>query len=228
METVEFFVPGIARPQTRPKTFRNPKTGGVVTSSSSKPVRNWRERIYVEAQVVKPPSPWEGPVSMTAIFVFSRPAGHYRKNGELSAEGRRRPKPMGGVGDWDNLGKAVSDALEGLFFGKDSQLAPVLVDKVYCGREQQPGVHITIRRHEEEVSDGQVAHNVVSDVDQVVGYLLTRQAREPARDKNPSPPHTVCRDFQARDLLRRDEYKERVRMIFNDALGRDVEVKDPA
>ena len=85
METVEFFVPGIARPQTRPKTFRNPKTGGVVTSSSSKPVRNWRERIYVEAQVVKPPSPWEGPVSMTAIFVFSRPAGHYRKNGELSA-----------------------------------------------------------------------------------------------------------------------------------------------
>ena len=145
METVEFFVPGIARPQTRPKTFRNPKTGGVVTSSSSKPVRNWRERIYVEAQVVKPPSPWEGPVSMTAIFVFSRPAGHYRKNGELSAEGRRRPKPMGGVGDFDNLVKCASDALEGLFFTNDAQIATCLVEKRYAGASEPQGVYITMR-----------------------------------------------------------------------------------
>jgi len=146
MNSIEFFVPGIAKPTQRGRTFFNKRMGKVQTLTDPKGrVTKWRERIYLEAQRHAPPAPWEGPVSFTAIFVFARPDGHYTVKGELSAEGRRRKKPLGGVGDWDNLGKACADALEGLIYRNDSQLAPAMVDKVYAGRGEPEGVYVTVR-----------------------------------------------------------------------------------
>lgn len=43
------------------------------------------------------------------VALFERPAGHRRKDGELSAEGRRRPFP--GAPDVDNIAKLLLDAL---------------------------------------------------------------------------------------------------------------------
>lgn len=147
MEVVEFFVPGEPKPQGRPRTFQG-KDGKIVTWGSSARVRNWRDRIHVHALGYAPSGPSEAPLSFTAVFLFARPDSHYTSKGELSATGRRRPRPTGGVGDLDNLWKAVADALEGVFFKRDSQITSAHVVKAYCGRGAQEGVVITIREEE--------------------------------------------------------------------------------
>jgi len=144
MNRAEFFVPGEPKAQTRPRTFRL-KGGGVVTRSSSARVSSWRERVHVHALPVAPARPPEGPVTFTAVFLFRRPDGHYRKCGDLSSAGLRSEAPLGGKGDWDNLGKAVCDALEGLFFRRDSQITQAHVAKAWCGRDEQEGVAVTVR-----------------------------------------------------------------------------------
>lgn len=158
MISIEFFVPGEAKPTQRGRTFYNKRMGRVQTLTDPKGrVTKWRERIYLEAQKHAPAVPWEGPLSFTAIFVFARPDGHYNTKDELNAEGKRRRKPLGGVGDWDNLGKACSDAMEGLVYRNDNQLAPVLVDKVYAGRGEPEGVYLTIRFEDSPAESPDVA-----------------------------------------------------------------------
>ena len=145
MTVAEFFVPGEPKPQTRPRVVSRPNSKrGFATISSSKPVANWRERVHIHALPHIPASPPEGPVSITAVFLFRRPDGHYCKRG-LSAQGLRCPKPMGGKGDVDNLYKAVADALEGLFFRRDAQVTNAHVVKTWCGPDSQEGVAVTVR-----------------------------------------------------------------------------------
>ncbi len=156
MKTISFFVPGEPRPTARARTFTN-KAGftQTITDPSGK-VKPWREKVARAAKGAPcqkdgknaPLVPWTGPCTMTAVFYFKRPQGHFTTKGELSAEGKRRRAPMGGVGDWDNLGKAVSDALEGLVFRDDAQLCSVMICKRYCGGDEPEGVHVTLRAME--------------------------------------------------------------------------------
>lgn len=53
----------------------------------------------------------EGPVRMSVYLEVGRPKGHYRKDGTLSADGLRKPRPTGKKPDVDNALKLVMDAL---------------------------------------------------------------------------------------------------------------------
>lgn len=73
------------------------------------------------------------PLALTVECVFARPADHFLADGSLSAKGRREPYPHG-HGDWDNLGKLVTDALQDqdgmrLAFADDAQVTDALVVK---------------------------------------------------------------------------------------------------
>jgi len=144
MDELCFFVEGTPKPQNRPRTFQR-KDGRTVTWASTDRVRAWRDCIHLVAQRHSPKVPWDGPVWVRLEFNFSRPKSHYKKDGTLSAEGRRRPCPMGGVGDWDNLGKAVTDAIEGTFWHNDNQVVSCDVRKKYLVRGIE-GVTISLGR----------------------------------------------------------------------------------
>jgi Holliday junction resolvase RusA-like endonuclease len=81
---------------------------------------------------------FSGPVRLTVGLHFNwpkswsekkrrAPGSHYVTNQKL--------------GDWDNLGKLVSDALEGVVYENDRQVCQVTLEKLYGPRE---GIYIKV------------------------------------------------------------------------------------
>jgi Holliday junction resolvase RusA-like endonuclease len=108
-------VPGTPIPKARPKFNR--KTG--ITYTPQTTVR-WEDTIRYAALQHPPERLLAGALSATLTFYLPKPKSVARKRFYPEV------KP-----DWDNLGKAVTDALEGLAFKNDSQLVKVIVEKLY-------------------------------------------------------------------------------------------------
>lgn len=62
------------------------------------------------------------PIELICCFILGRPKSHWRKGGELSAEGLRNERPVTTRGDISNMVKAVEDALNGLAWVDDRQI----------------------------------------------------------------------------------------------------------
>lgn len=60
-----------------------------------------------------------------------RPRGHFRKNGELSAEGLRHPVPRNRKPDVDNALKLICDALNTRAYRDDVLIAKATVERVW-------------------------------------------------------------------------------------------------
>lgn len=79
-----------------------------------------------------------GALQMTVKAYFEIPKSQSQKNRWLMRTGEIRPtkKP-----DWDNIGKIISDALNGLAYHDDSQIVDAVVEKYYS---IEPRVEIQI------------------------------------------------------------------------------------
>lgn len=75
--------------------------------------------------------PLTGPIALKIWAYFPIPKGTSKRMKKLMESGfiRRDKRP-----DWDNLGKAVSDALNGVAYADDGQIAVALVEKLYSRR----------------------------------------------------------------------------------------------
>lgn len=82
--------------------------------------------------------PLEGPLIMTIWAWLMIPKSTSKKRAKLMVEMVIIPEVRP---DWDNLGKIVSDALEGLAYKRDAQIATGIVHKRYS---HQPRVEIEI------------------------------------------------------------------------------------
>jgi Holliday junction resolvase RusA-like endonuclease len=92
----------------------------------------------------------EGALEAEMTFYRDLPKSCSKKKRELMLAGVERPatKP-----DWDNLGKLVTDALEGVLYAHDAALTDVLVRKRYS---EQPRTEIVLREvRAEAVGAGQ-------------------------------------------------------------------------
>lgn len=87
--------------------------------------------------------PIDGPVRLVVIQTFAIPESWPRKKRELALAGSVRPnvKP-----DWDNLGKIVSDALNGIVYLDDKQVASASIEKWYGPRPECEVVVTTIEQ----------------------------------------------------------------------------------
>ena len=104
--------------------------GKGVMVESSKKVKPWRQDTKYAALEAKP-ADWDpsGPMSLSVVFRFQRPAAHYLKNG-------LRPTAPYYVtsarnGDLDKLLRSTCDAMTGIL-------------KRYCNTNEQPGAIITL------------------------------------------------------------------------------------
>lgn len=81
----------------------------------------------------------EGPVAVTLAFLLPFPESERRKT---KAIGRRRHT---GRPDADNLAKSVLDALTGLLWHDDAQVAELTVAKHVAADHEAPGVAVEVR-----------------------------------------------------------------------------------
>lgn len=116
---------GVPVPKARPRVVRR---GDKVMTFTPTSTAQWEETIRWQVLQHPPARLLSGPLAAELTFYLPRPKTAKRTYPDT--------KP-----DWDNLGKAVTDALEGLVFENDSRLVDVMVRKRY---DTQPRVEIVL------------------------------------------------------------------------------------
>jgi crossover junction endodeoxyribonuclease RusA len=131
---IDFYVNGLPAPQGSKRHVGN---GVMVESSKSLPA--WRECVSYAARKAAGESIFtSAPVSVVLFFYFPMLKGHYHKDGRVrdTAPHWKSTKP-----DIDKLMRAVLDAMSGVVFRDDSQVARAVLTKTYSG---QPGVFVEV------------------------------------------------------------------------------------
>lgn len=102
--------------------------GGRMVESSAK-VRPWREAVRQEALATGLAIITSAPIFLCLTFRFARPKGHHNSKGQLkpSAPIDHITRP-----DLDKLCRSTLDALTGVLFHDDSQVAFLVASKCYC------------------------------------------------------------------------------------------------
>lgn len=142
MQPVTFHVPGKPQGKARAKTVRNGSTGNV---HSYIPEGDLLYENYIKNQFLNHAKGFylerEKPVSLSIIARFLPPKSTSKKRQLDMLEGREMPlkKP-----DMDNIVKVVADALNGVAYHDDTQIAMVVAMKVYSAVE---GLDITVEEY---------------------------------------------------------------------------------
>lgn len=147
MEAITFQVEGMA---AAPQGSKRHIGKGVMIESCAN-VKPWRAMVAHAAIAAKVPL-FRGPVQMSAVFLFQRPAGHYRKDGTLkptnpalaSATGKEAPLYHCVKPDASKLQRSTEDALSKLAYEDDARLAGCNCEKRWCVGDELPGALITL------------------------------------------------------------------------------------
>ncbi len=150
-DTINFFVPGIARTSGSKRSFINPNTGKPIITAANPKQKDWQASVGLFAKnKFGEEVPWDGPLIATMEFIRLRPKGHYgtgRNDGVLKDWAiSKRPT---GKPDVLKLGRAVEDAMNGVIYIDDSQIVEEHLSKVYG---DTPGVDITITKIVDKIS----------------------------------------------------------------------------
>lgn len=108
---------------------------------SSKRVAPWREAIRQET-VASGCQLLSCAVSISVIFRFLRPAGHYRKDGSLKPSAPQWLTTR--RGDLDKLLRSTLDGLTGTVLADDAQVVMVSATKRYAVGQELPGAELTV------------------------------------------------------------------------------------
>lgn len=136
---ISFIVDGDPVPQPRP---RFSSRGGFARAYTPKahPVNAYRQAVALAAKAAGA-TPHDSDVELDVVAIFGRPASHWLKACLRPGAPTRPPKC-----DWDNVGKAVSDALNGVAYADDEQIVVGRVVRRYAARNEPPRTVVTIRR----------------------------------------------------------------------------------
>lgn len=133
-----FEVPGEPVGKARARTFVHRQSGRVVSMTPAK-TKAYEESVRLAFyRAHSGQEPIAGPVALEIYAFFGVPASWSRKRKDAALAGgavaSKRP-------DWDNIGKSVSDALNGVAYLDDSQIVDASVQKRYASR---PRVEVSI------------------------------------------------------------------------------------
>lgn len=120
-----------------PCAKQRPRLGKGYTYTPEKTVNY--ETLVKQLYIMQSKERLEGALRLTVEAFFSIPKSASRKNREKMLQGEIRPTKRP---DWDNIGKIVSDALNGLAYHDDSQIVSATVEKWYS---TEPRVEVELR-----------------------------------------------------------------------------------
>lgn len=135
-----FFVPGVAKPAGSKRAFM-PKGGKfpVIVDDSGKPGKDWRADVKAFAiAFMGARPPLQGALRVTLHFTMPRPQHHLKKDGTPKDTA---PHWHISTPDALKLGRGVEDALTGIVWVDDKQIADEHLSKVYGTR---PGCVIRV------------------------------------------------------------------------------------
>jgi Holliday junction resolvase RusA-like endonuclease len=146
VEVIKFTVPAVPIAQPRPRAVAG--GGGsayarMIEASSSHPVYAFKASVRMAAAAAYEGPPLDVPLQMSLLFVMPRPQSMRWKTRTMPRAPYCAKKK-----DWDNLGKAVSDALNEVLYTDDGLLWNVNVTKVYAAGDEAPHVEVTVTRSE--------------------------------------------------------------------------------
>lgn len=103
-------------------------------------VKPWRILVAQSAVAAGVPL-LRGPVRLSVTFIFSRPAGHFRKDGSLkpSAPLHHSIRP-----DLSKLLRSTEDALTSVAYEDDSRIVGCAIEKRYAIGDERPGALVTV------------------------------------------------------------------------------------
>lgn len=141
---IQFTVPAVpvAQPRQRTRIAKgaNGKQYAQNYTPTGSPVNAFKATVRHAAELAYAGPPLQGPLAVSVVFVMPRPERLIWKT---------RPMPrvpyVASRNDWDNLGKAVSDALNKRLWNDDGQLCSVTVERWIAAGDEQPHCVVSIR-----------------------------------------------------------------------------------
>jgi crossover junction endodeoxyribonuclease RusA len=129
--SIEFTAYGTPKGQPRPKATIRGKHAGVYDPGTA---NDWKDAVRFAAKeawrAFNPRPKFTGPVCLWIMCHMPRPANHIRANGTLKDWA---PKWVESKPDFDNVGKAIADALTSIgIWNDDAQVARCIMEKVYA------------------------------------------------------------------------------------------------
>jgi Holliday junction resolvase RusA-like endonuclease len=141
MSGIAFIVPAVPVAQPRQRHRVVPSGGRPFVQNftpAKHPVQAFKASVRLAARDAYQGPPLDGPVGIVVVFAMPRP-------GRLMWKKRPMPRCLHvSKPDLDNLAKAVKDALTGLLWRDDAQIAHANLSKVYASGEEQPSVRIEV------------------------------------------------------------------------------------
>lgn len=131
-----FTVPGEVRGKGRPR-FGRGRTYTDAKTLSYENLIGW-----TASQAMGTADPFEGPLCLNVTARFAPPASASRKAKDLMLAGAVKPAKRP---DFDNIAKAVADALNGVAWADDAQVVTAMVRKVYAATA---GLDVVVRPDE--------------------------------------------------------------------------------
>ena len=128
---IEFTIPGAAAPQGSKRAIRL-RTGRTVLVESSAKVKPFRAVAALAATEAWRGPPYRECVGLEVTFRFVRPKSHYKTDGSLRVGVPLAP----GKPDIDKLLRALLDALTGVIYVDDLQVACIWATKEYGARSE--------------------------------------------------------------------------------------------
>lgn len=139
---IRFTVPAVPVAQPRQR-HRVVHAGGRAFASNytpiKDPVNSFKATVRMAAAEAYSGPPLDGPITLSAVFVFPRP-------GRLVWKKRPMPRePHTSKPDVDNLCKSLKDALTGLLWTDDCRVCRYKsVEKVYAAGDETPHVEVVV------------------------------------------------------------------------------------
>lgn len=136
------------KPSTKGRARFNAKTGHAHSPPSNIVSEADVRQIWREAG--EPRIEDDCAIAVDFVVVVMRPAGHFKKDGSLSTEGRRHPVPRSQKPDLDNALKLVMDALESRAYRNDVRISQVSARRDWG---DWPETLITLKRDPRDTED---------------------------------------------------------------------------
>lgn len=133
---ISFFVPGLAKPAGSKRAFAQSRTKKIVVIDACKKSADWKVEVRATAyaEMIGKGGLRTGPLAMSITFTMPRPKSHY-------GTGKNSGFLKSGVQLWHTfkpdatkLTRCLEDALTGVVWADDAQIAKQEVFKVYGDR----------------------------------------------------------------------------------------------
>lgn len=144
MNGIKFKVPGSPVAQPRPRATSVNGRARMYEAKKTHAVHSFKATVRMAAEQAYQGAPLDGPLFMSLTCVLPRPGKPKKRSDNPPYYATKKP-------DLDNLMKSVADALSGILYRDDKQIAEVNMVKTIAAASEQPHVEIEICELDDEM-----------------------------------------------------------------------------